>query len=154
MRARTGLWEPWAGDDPWPPGPHAMHFPTVVADHGTIIPAISHSAIGPNELAPFPLPGARTSPTLVTLLMLRLRSEVHEISPFARGIKHLHYSLARTMISDLAVAVFPGLIANPHHEGKRSGLHISGNLKLYLNDSFFVHRPFTLNPFSDGNNWS
>jgi hypothetical protein len=21
MRARPGLWEPWVGNDPWPPGP-------------------------------------------------------------------------------------------------------------------------------------
>jgi len=24
MRARPGLWEPWVGNDPWPPGPQAV----------------------------------------------------------------------------------------------------------------------------------
>jgi len=27
MRARPGLWEPWVGNDPWPPGP--THFASV-----------------------------------------------------------------------------------------------------------------------------
>ena len=30
MRARTGLWEPWVGNDPGPPGPKALGKPLPV----------------------------------------------------------------------------------------------------------------------------